>query len=523
MVARTGRTTAIVALVVLVFIFVSLDRLHGTDYVLDHLPSALHPDSTNHPPPPQGGEKKAAAPAKGQVSLDGANGPAATDTAGSKAPPAATGAGCDTLYDILRGEDLGLSHNIKYTRRCVKQTTPKELDRNVVANITESLFAETQSIDIATCQAAAQKPPPCVPLSLAVPQPYPKKQYPHLVFGVATSYERLQASLYSFAHWMSGSGARLVAVVTDAHQKPENNLTAIQEDFARSGIQVTVVKPARKDLDTPESHFAMIADLLAAADSETKWLGVLDDDTFFPSLYALDAELSKHDHTVPAYLGALSDDFKAIRIFGYMAFGGAGVFLSIPLAKQLSPNIDRCLREAAIHEGDIMLRDCVYAHSRAKLTQIPGLFQQDMHQDAAGFFEGGLRILSVHHWKSWYRENVVAMASVVNWCGDCFLQRWRAGDNEVFTNGYSVASYREGNSKVDLDWVEGTWWEAGHDWDFSIGPIRNKMERNDKKSYKLELTDLSKDGGLRQFYVYRGDAELDETDEVLELYWEPVR
>ncbi len=99
---------------------------------------------------------------------------------------------------------------------------------------------------------------------------------------------------------------------------------------------------------------------------------------------------------------------------------------------------------STIPGGDGMMRDCVYAHSRAHLTVLEGLYQHDYKHDASGFYESGVRPVSLHHWKSWYHEPIPKMATAANLCGDCFLQRYRFDNNFLVANGYSITQYPEG-------------------------------------------------------------------------------
>lgn len=203
-----------------------------------------------------------------------------------------------------------------------------------------------------------------------------------------------------------------------------------------------------------------------------------------------------------------------------MAFGGAGAYLSAPLAKILGKELDTCIVEATGREGDIILRDCVYQNSKAKLTILPGLYQQDMKGDVSGFFESGVEAINLHHWKSWYRSPVVEMATAALYCGDCFLQRWRFGKDAVFTNGYSIARYLYDINDLDLDQMEGTWFNANRDYDFSIGPLRRKLVQDEKKSFQLKDVDFSERGEFKQLYVWKGNPDVNEADGVIEVVWQ---
>ncbi|KAL2163584.1 hypothetical protein VTH06DRAFT_5642 [Thermothelomyces fergusii] len=448
---------------------------------------------------------------------------------------------CGRDWEFLRSEALGLTKNIVYTRRCVKPVHG-DVDRNAVGNVEEPLIASTTSLDLgADCSRVA--PPPCEPLALEVPPafPEPRGQYGHLLFAVASTYERVRESLPVFAHWLADTGAQLLAVIADADDpvlKPD--LGALEAQYRDRRINATVVSPrfkeslprkntkdekAKRPAAVEQLHFLMIRDMLELSTPQTRWLGVLDDDTFFPALHPLSVALGEHDHTRPAWLGALADNWISMKIWGFMAYGGAGIFLSVPLARELDPHLEACVRETTVPSGDGMLRDCVYGRTTTKLTVVDGLHQNDIRGDAAGFFESGRRVLSIHHWKSWYRAPVAPMAAVARVCGDCFLQRWRFGADTLLANGYSVSVYRDGVGALDLRRMERTFDEADGRFDFSYGPFRPRLPGDRKKSYRLEAVDGGSARGekLRQLYVHRANREqagAQAADEVVELVWD---
>lgn len=433
---------------------------------------------------------------------------------------------CLPEIEFLRRVELGLSDKIAYSRRCVKPILDPKYDRDTVANITHPLITHRTTVDLNSCSHADFIP--CDHLPLSVPAPYPHKTYDHITFGVASSFERLSDSLPAFAHWLAGTGALLVAVVSDADSPdPKFNLTALEVKYRAQGVTASFIPPILKkensgdpDITVERHHFMLIRNLLDVATEKTKWLGILDDDTFFPSMYPLDQELRKHDHKKSLWLGALSDSFSSVKNWGYMAYGGAGVFLSKPLAQEMNPHLKECMDEATVDTGDGFLRDCIYTRTHAKLTQVPGLHQHDTRGDMSGFFESGVRPLSVHHWRSWYEAPMPAMASVTGICGDCFLGRHRFAEDTLLANGYSITQYPEGLHKIDLDRMEGTWRNPGRDFDFSYGPLRDRLSPEQKKSYRLLDAEVTKSGAFRQIYVYKGNEEEGESDEVVELLWE---
>lgn len=438
---------------------------------------------------------------------------------------------CSPELDFLRRTELDLSDNILYTRRCVKPHPVKDFDRSKVTSNAQALITRTTAVNLTDC--AIPSPIPCDPLPLNVPFPYPEQDYSHLSFGIASNYERTRESLPAFAHWLSGTGALLLGVVVDAEKEKDGakyDLGALEQEYAAAGVNATFIAPTLKkhpktgepDDRTEHHHFMLIRDLLQHSGPHTKWIGVLDDDTFFPSIYNLDQELKRHDHTQSVWLGALTDNFNSLKNWGYMAYGGAGTLLSIPFARELEPHLEDCIVETTVDTGDGILRDCVYTHTHTKLTLVPEMYQHDMHGDMSGFYESGRRPLSVHHWKSWYHAPVPEMAAVSAICGDCFLARWRFADDTLLALGYSVVKYAPGVlDQIDLGRMENTWDWAGREYDFTFAPRREPLQPSQKKSYRLRDIVVSDKDVFRQIYVYKGDWEKGESDEVVELAWEP--
>ncbi|KAI1643243.1 glycosyltransferase family 31 protein [Daldinia loculata] len=417
--------------------------------------------------------------------------------------------------------DLELTERVHYVRRYIKPIFSDTVDRDDIVNITEPLVKGEKEIDLYQCGDVII--PQSEPIKLVVPKPHPKTTFSHLMFGVATDYKRLNDSIIPFTHWISGTGAKLVSVVTDAKEKSPEDIKRLQRSFEIADIDVTLVKPISGDFSTSQNHFAVLINMLQQDSPDTQWYGLIDDDTFFPDLKPLSDSLATLDHKTDAYVGALSEDFQSVRSFGFMAFGGAGAFLSAPLARKLSDQALQCIHDATTIEGDTILRDCVYSNSKAKLTILPGLYQQDLRDDASGFFEAGLKPLNLHHWKSWYKAPVEKMAKAAKLCGDCFLQRWRFGNDTVFSNGFSIVEYPDGVESVNLQLMEGTWGKAdSRDFDFSLGPLRQPYPADQKKSYKLRGAEFTESGDLRQLYVRVADAskDEDELDQAIELIWQ---
>jgi hypothetical protein len=453
-------------------------------------------------------------------------------------PPQMAQAECHTELGYLVSPQLDLNRTTKFSRRCIKPNYGNH-DRNTIDHVAQPLITKQTTLNLTSCPDV--KSPPCESLSLDVTNAYPAKQYPHLIFGIASSYQRVHDALPAFAHWSAGTNARFIGIITDVEDdKSAFNLTALEALFAAKNILATFEAPHMERLKTlkfvgdkakegkeglvktvsdvpvEQHHHMLVRDLLEYATEETQWLGVLDDDTFFPSLYPLDEALSKYDHTKSTWLGGLTEDFDKVKQWGFMAFGGAGTFLSLPLARQVEPHLVQCINESEEHTGDAMLKECIWKHTRTRLTILPGLNQLDLLWDPSGFFESGISPISLHHYLSWFHEPVPAQAVVSALCGSCYLQRWRFGKDTVFTNGFSINVYSDGLDAVDLNKTEETWGEPKRTYEYNLGPLRPKIPEDKKKNYRLKDTQTLPNGDLRQLYVHKGK----EVDEVVELLWE---
>ncbi|KZZ88953.1 hypothetical protein AAL_07896 [Moelleriella libera RCEF 2490] len=428
---------------------------------------------------------------------------------------------CRSDLNYLRRPEYGLSKEIIYQKRCVHGLKNTGVSRDNIAQQPRPLFQANNSriLDLNHgCSGALPEETACSPITLNVPLPYPKREYPELIFGVASSSQRLKDSIPQFRHWLGGTKARLLAIVTD-HKLSNRQMRKLTTQFNQSGIHFIGVRPENPDIGVNEQHFVAVRDLLRHADEETKWGVIIDDDTFFPSLYPLAQALDKQDASVPAYVGALSENQEAVDFHGYMAYGGGGIFLSVPMLKLLEQNVDACLSESRNREGDGMLKYCVDTKTDANLTQIPGLHQLDFGGDLGGFYESGKLPLSLHHWKTWHQAPVDKMAKVGQFCGGCLFQRWRFGTDTVLANGYSIAVYKNGTAAVDLNRMEGTFRDSGPHWEWSLGPMRDALPADEKKSYVLADAEVVGDH-LRQVYVYKAPGDEGRRDEVFELWWD---
>ncbi|KAJ5983601.1 hypothetical protein N7481_005700 [Penicillium waksmanii] len=349
------------------------------------------------------------------------------------------------------------------------------------------------------------------PLTLQVPVAPKSADASHIDFGVATTVSRLNESLDQFQHWAGYTRTRIFALI-----EPDETKKGVQEVKIKAenlGINLFITESAD---DYLHRYFALVSLLEQNMREQTKWACIIDDDTFFLSMPALVDALAKYDHTKPYYIGGVSEGLPQIAVFGIIAFGGAGVFLSRPLLNDLAVVYDDC--QQMTFTGDRRIANCIYKYTTTHLTIDHRLHQLDLMKDASGFFESGREApLSVHHWKSWFEADMPKLSVISNLCGEsCLLRQWQFGDGWVLTNGFSVIKY---SLPVEVDDIamEMTWEPHNGATDESylheLGPLR---QRDDGKiSFQLVDAVSEPNGRVTQWYILRDN----DGDQVLELSW----
>lgn len=447
-------------------------------------------------------------------------------------------------------EPYQFSYPIQYVSRDIYTSPSTSPDRPSLTVMDEPLFDTFSTFDMSESTTANIEH--CLPpLKLAVPRiQNGPPDAGNMIFGLQTKLSRLRDTVKHLERWLPHTNARLMAIVTNDEElrADDKEMSDLQKDFHNRGMNVTVMHPVRTTDSFAQRYFSLVDVMYEQRDEKTQWTVCIDDDTFFPSMHDLMGLLSKYDATKPQYIGSLSEDWWAVNRYGLMAFGGAGVMLSLPLAKVIHEHNDECKEHLRTTAGDISVMDCIYKFSSTKLTHVPGLHQVDMHGDLSGFYESGREMLSVHHWKegsaAGYKLEMEKMHLVADICDSCFLQRWQFPNEYVLTNGFSISHYPQGHisgqkpggllgtgvgaqvDKINLEQIEKTW---GDDIDVlhSLAPIREKMDDDKKVGYKLldsMIVDSDSDhlkDTVRQVYFKEGAEKENgkEQDTVLVLNW----
>ena len=422
---------------------------------------------------------------------------------------------------------LNLTYPIQYSCRQIFTQINPALKRASLSKVDVALFEHLQTIGSAEGINEANLTDQ-EPIILDVP-PFvrPPVNASNLMFGIQTTLKRLDSSIPQFLRWLSHTEAKLFVVVIESESIAADitEIASLQSRMRNLGLDVTILQA--KEGDTfPQRYFSLVNILYQHRGWQTEWISLIDDDTFFPSMPAILSMLSKYNSKDPYYIGSLSEDWWAVSHYGYMGFGGAGLFLSVPLVAELDPHTLECKDGLRSSAGDITVMDCIYAHTSIKLTHVPDLHQADMHGDLSGFYESGRFHLSLHHWKegSAYGKGypVDLMHLVSDVCGQCFMQRWQFGDDTVLSNGFSIAIYPGGHLRsdhpqaVDMSKMEETW-SKGMNVIHSLGPVRERLALDVDKIQYILLDARRYNGGVGQLYWHKGTSE--DPDMVLELFW----
>jgi hypothetical protein len=394
----------------------------------------------------------------------------------------------------------------------------------------EPLFPDAETLD--KTGATIDKPaggsirsrarvPLLPPLKLFVPES-PRVNTSIISFGVATPVARLKESSAQFVHWLNGSEAPMYIM-----SPPDDKTVQMQSYMRDLGIDAKI---ETSRVRYPLAYFSLIKRLYETRQPHTKWLALIDDDTFLPSLPTLVEHLTTtYNAEKQTMVSAMSDNVEQIQTWGVQAFGGGGIFISVPLAARLTqPEIwDKCIDHAkGRSQGDQIISRCLNTFTDIRPMFDAGLHQMDIlgpGETPSGYFESGRRMLTVHHWRTWFKVDIPQSIQVSKACGsEGLFQRWAfPRSNMVLSNGYSIAEYPKGLNEIDFAAVEKTWQGEEAKFLHKIGPLRNPVGQ-DKISYRLVASEVVDRWYVRQTYLYKGDkpvGEEQEMDEVLELLW----
>jgi hypothetical protein len=291
-----------------------------------------------------------------------------------------------------------------------------------------------------------------------------------VLFGISTTYSRLAYSNYSLINdwerWLTdghgkSNGASLVLALHRASEQETNDITY---RLKGRGVDVTMVESDDR-LEIPARYIELIRSLatqnaeLLKRGHEKKFIALVDDDLFFPTLSQLKRRLSKYDTSKEFYISAPSErsDWIVDKNVS-LTYGGGAVFLTPPAADGIArlPCLGRTKSKDTGHfsaQWDLLLYDCVAQHTNLNMHVMPSFYspRDSFYGIEAVSYEAGVSPLTLHHYKNRHRFEPGKAHRVASVCGeDCFLQRYRFTDDWILVNGYSISQYLDGVDVVPM-------------------------------------------------------------------------
>ncbi|MCD7469492.1 hypothetical protein HAX54_008590 [Datura stramonium] len=142
-----------------------------------------------------------------------------------------------------------------------------------------------------------------------------------------------------------------------------------------------------------------IMEVVREAHEEVRWVIMGDDDSIFFVDNMVDI-LAQYDHTKYYYFGGHSEFILANFFFSFhQAFGGAGIILSYPLAREFANNVISCLkRYSLLRSADKTTMSCI-SDIGVNLSPLQGIHQIDLRGDLSGFLSSHPKslLMSLHH------------------------------------------------------------------------------------------------------------------------------
>jgi hypothetical protein len=438
-------------------------------------------------------------------------------------------------YDLVKSLKINTSE-IDYRRFCFAIQPKDGLTRNKLTQLDLPIFQTNVASRISVMPPINEGDdqavfPPCQQTH-TIEVPSVKSLFDAntntLMLGTATFLSRLNESLPEMAHWLANTDTKLLVILRD-EQPEEQHMQTVIDKANELGIAIYLVSDAAMTGEA-ESNFGLATHLYTHLSHSTRWVGIIDDDTFFPSLPRLLEALQPYDTALPWYIGGLTERHLGISTEGFKAWGGAGIFLSVPLLTLLAENHDMCMSMSGAW-GDALWRDCIFniTSPTVGLTPLKGLNQLDMFGDLSGWYESGLEDtpLSLHHWKSWHQFDVPTAHLITEIAGiDTLFQRYKAIDNAVLTNGYSIVRYPD--TMPDLGLVEATMHpypgaqmpDAERELKDSLGKLRPALEEGREKiTWRFVTASRMGENCVRQLYTKGASAGQSGIDSVIEVDW----
>ena len=243
---------------------------------------------------------------------------------------------CPESLDWLN--ELNLTYPIAYARREIIVKPEPGIRRESIKRIYEGLFPEAQNIDVLEDATAPQRR--CIPpLVLDVPAfPYESADASHISFGLTTSLPELDIALPYLERWLATTKAKFLGVIVaeehdgtkDAPPSDAQKLEVFQNRMQTMGMNAQLRLSTGHSSSPSMRALSLVNTLYDTREDTTLCISIIDKDTFFPSVPALVAMLSKYDPADELYIGGLPESWAQVMHYGMIGHINAGIFISIP-------------------------------------------------------------------------------------------------------------------------------------------------------------------------------------------------
>lgn len=215
------------------------------------------------------------------------------------------------LEDVLARNNVEM--NINYAMRTIRYVTDAK-ERPMLTNTSQELFPrgwkKIKLSDVEKLPADTLEPLEIHVMKTPRPDEIDASE---LLFGVSTTYKRfsdkVDGPVKEWVRWLTdGNGTSNGAgLVLQLHDTTDDQLAAAQKLLTGVGIDATVIH-SDPSLDMPGRYVDLVPILYShPSRSSRKYLSLIDDDTFFPSLGALMKELHSYDPNEENYIGTLTE------------------------------------------------------------------------------------------------------------------------------------------------------------------------------------------------------------------------
>lgn len=425
---------------------------------------------------------------------------------------------CQTDLDAVR-RLIGADLDLPYAKTCIRAKPKAGLDTSATSAVDRPLFGSFESFGtaLASCEDLSCEDAIVVEYAdqwvrrIGHPSPF--------LVGADTTIEKFDRLLSFMARWLAHTDASVIVRIHG--EVSEDDMACAREEARAAGMRAVLINdpedPGQVDFTT--RNLRIVDAMRVNRKAYHKWFVIIDDDMFSTSLLDIEKAIEPFDPAFPWYIGPVAGSWPPLKISKCMAFGGAGIIISLPVLDLLSDHMDEYSNVG--HYNDVSSKECLndIASPPLLLSHLAGPNQIDTHGNPDRWFKGerkpGLRAQS---YEDWHRTSLGYGHLITELCGhDCFLQRYLFQDGSVLINGHSAVNYPRALGNVKVAEMENI--SEHGDYQSSFRKPKSNTYARDRTIWKLEFGIKGENGVIKQFYVQRGLNGEGPAQSVLELEW----